>query len=281
MGMNLVNTMAPLAAAVQAAPADLPAVPRPADSEAQPLDYAVLPYTVAVVDELIFSKAEAADYVVPDGGTSNINIGSMSAGDTMSVASGGTGVIGSMDVTVTSSAYSSSYSSEYQSGGTATAGYTSAYSGVSYNFGTSGTQVITDGGTGIIESNLGGTQVVDAGGSGHVGSLGAQVTSYINGYMDGHSHYINNTAYSSSNEELVFSKNGGTQVINNGGTGTIDINDGGTQLIASVGRGHIGTLGMMLSSASGVYSSSYDSGNGGTALYSGGSAYMSSVAGGV
>ena len=270
MGMNLVNTVAPLAVAIKTAPEALPAVPRPAKSEAQPLDYAVLPHTVAIVDELIFSKAEAADYVVPGGGSASASIGSMSGEDTMSVGNGGTGVIGSMDVTVTSSAFSVSNSGEYSSGGTATAGYTSGSSGNTYSFGTGGTQVITDGGTGIIESNLGGTQVVNSGGSGHIDSLSAQLTSDTSSYMTCGSNYINGSANSGNSDNPSYSKNGGVQVVNSGGTGTIGTNEGGTQVIASGGSGHIGTLGTIMSSGYGQASSSYTSADGGTTLYTSG-----------
>lgn len=61
MGMNLVNATAPLAvlaAAEQAVP-PMPSVPR---SEEKPLEYAVLPQLLDIVDKAVFGQAEAADY---------------------------------------------------------------------------------------------------------------------------------------------------------------------------------------------------------------------------
>ena len=52
MGMNLVNTVAPLAV--------LGAAPQPARSEAEPLDYAVLPQLADMVARAMFARAEAA-----------------------------------------------------------------------------------------------------------------------------------------------------------------------------------------------------------------------------
>lgn len=60
MGINLVNAAAPLAA-LATAEQMAPAV-QPRRSEAEPLDYVMLPRLADVVDRAIFARAEATDY---------------------------------------------------------------------------------------------------------------------------------------------------------------------------------------------------------------------------
>ena len=87
MGMNLVNTVAPLAVLV-AAEQKLGAVPQqPARSEAEPLDYAVLPQLADMVDRAIFARAEAANY---DGNASGASMGD---GDTQTITAGQSGTV--------------------------------------------------------------------------------------------------------------------------------------------------------------------------------------------
>ncbi|WP_306667619.1 hypothetical protein, partial [Phascolarctobacterium faecium] len=71
MGMNLVNTVAPLAALV-GAEQKLSAVPQPVRSEAEPLDYAILPQLADAVDNLVFARAYASSY---DGNASVADMG--------------------------------------------------------------------------------------------------------------------------------------------------------------------------------------------------------------
>ena len=81
MGMNLVNTVAPLAA-LATAEQKLGAAAQPVRSEAEPLDYAVLPQLADAVERVIFARAEAADY---DG---NASVASMGNGDTQTITAG-------------------------------------------------------------------------------------------------------------------------------------------------------------------------------------------------
>ena len=60
MGMNLVNTVAPMAALAAAEPQTQ--MPQPAASEAQPLDYAVLPQALDYLDRAVFATAEATSH---------------------------------------------------------------------------------------------------------------------------------------------------------------------------------------------------------------------------
>ena len=88
MGMNLVNTTAPvaaLAAAEQITPTN-----QPLRSEAAPLDYAVLPQLADVVDRAIFARAEAADY------SGNASVAVMTKGDTQTITSGQNGIVSVM-----------------------------------------------------------------------------------------------------------------------------------------------------------------------------------------
>ena len=88
MGLNLVNTMTPMAMAMQSLPEGAQALPVQ-QTEAQPLDYAVLPHTVEFVDSVIFSKAEAySSYYVNSGETSNIS--NISEEEYLNINSGGT-----------------------------------------------------------------------------------------------------------------------------------------------------------------------------------------------
>lgn len=126
MGMNLVNTVAPLAVLV-AAEQKLGAAPQPARSEAEPLDYAVLPQLADMVDRAMFARAEAAtDY---DG---NASVASMGDGDTQTITAGQSGTVDVM------SGYSNSCVQIISAGGTGTVS-TLADSGEQFIFSGSGT----------------------------------------------------------------------------------------------------------------------------------------------
>ena len=94
MGLNLVNTMTPMAMAMQSLPEEAAVLPMQ-QSEAQPLDYAVLPHTVEFVDSIVFSKAEAANYVIGTGQTSTVD--TMVSGDRMNISTGGIGSVTNMN----------------------------------------------------------------------------------------------------------------------------------------------------------------------------------------
>ena len=89
MGMNLVNTVAPLAV-LATAEQKMSVVPQPLRSEAEPLDYAVLPQLADVVDRAIFARTEAADY---DG---NASVTDMVDGDSQTITAGQSGTVSTM-----------------------------------------------------------------------------------------------------------------------------------------------------------------------------------------
>ena len=105
MGMNLVNTVAPLAV-LATAEQKMSVVPQPVRSQAEPLDYAVLPQLADVVDKLVFAKAYARIYdgnasvaVMHDGDTQNNYAGQNAIVSTMSGGHqeiGGTGTVSTM-----------------------------------------------------------------------------------------------------------------------------------------------------------------------------------------
>ena len=139
MGMSLVNTVAPMAAAAQAEP--LPQLPRPAAGEARPLDYAVLPQVLDYLDRAVFATAEAEELA----GSGNFS--SMGSGDIQNISSGQSGTVGVMN----------GGSQVIYSGGTGSAGVINS----------GGTQSIRGGiGTANIISN--GAQYISSGGSGTV-----------------------------------------------------------------------------------------------------------------
>ncbi len=107
MGMSLVNTVTPVAAAMQNVPKQLDAVPVPTQTEAKPLEYTFLPHTLDFVENLVFGKAEAKD--IPAGKVDKLEKGDemkVSAGEVGSIKvnegsqyifSGGTGLIDTMN----------------------------------------------------------------------------------------------------------------------------------------------------------------------------------------
>lgn len=261
MGMNLVNTMSPLALAAQA-PVQPEAV-RPAP-QAQPLEYTVLPQVLQAVEGMVFARAEAApqNITVNDGESSSAD--SFNAGDAMSINSGGTGIIETMN----------SGSQYISSGGigsieTMNSGGQGILSGATGSIATmnSGVQNISSGGgTGIIGTVINGSQYVITSGYGSIGILngsnglqeiymsGVGVIGTMNdglqyeygggtciiGTMEGgaqrgwlvHIDTINNGSQEinmSSGVGSIGTMNGGMQTVNKGATGNIGIMNGGSQ----------------------------------------------------
>lgn len=62
MGINLVNTVAPVAAAAKNAPKQMEPLTIPPQNAAKPLEYTVLPQALQCVESVVFGKAEAKDY---------------------------------------------------------------------------------------------------------------------------------------------------------------------------------------------------------------------------
>ncbi len=254
MGMNLVNTMSPLALAAQA-PLQPEAV-RPAP-QAQPLEYTVLPQALQAVEGMVFARAEAApqNITVNDGESSSAD--SFSAGDAMSINSGGTGSIGTMN----------GGSQNINSGGVGSVGIKNG-----------GTQIISSGGTGIIDvMNSGGGQYISSGGTGIIGTVNTNFYQSISSayasigilnHRDGVQQVIGGTGnIGTMNDGTQFGYAGGTCIIgtmeggiqrgslayidtiNNGlqeiypsGVGSAGTMNGGTQEVAKGGTGNIGIM---------------------------------------
>lgn len=211
MGINLVNSMAPMAMAAQKLPAEGELQVQP-QSEAKPLEYTVLPQTLNFVENLVFGKAEAGEsYYV--GAKYSETTSSLGPNGRMDV-DGGTGTVESMN-------------GGYQSvrgGGTGyimvqNDGRQDIYKGATGIIGVmhAGTNVVS-GGTGMVETMNGGTQFISAGAIGEVGT------------MNGGSQYI-----FEDSKAVVRIMSGGMQAITAGGTGKVESLQGGTQRIVNGG----------------------------------------------
>ena len=208
MGMNLVNTVAPLAV--------LGAAPQPARSEAEPLDYAVLPQLADMVARAMFARAEAATEY--DG---NASVASMVSGDGQTITAGQSGTVSTM----------SGGRQNVSSGGSGT---------VIINNG--GYQTISSGGSGTISTMFYGGQNISSG-------VGTVIT--MNDGAQGISNGGSGTAITmNSGNQVIFSggegtvstMNGGYQEINDGGTGTVSTMSGGMHIIYSGGAGTVNTM---------------------------------------
>ena len=239
MGMNLVNTVAPLAV-LAGAEQKLGAAPQPARSEAEPLDYAVLPQLADMVDRAIFARAEATEY---DG---NASVASIGSGDTQTITAGQSGI-----VDMITGVYGSGGKQIISSGGTGTV---STLNGEWYY----GEQEISSGGMGTVITLNGGAQEISSGGSGTV------IT------MNGGSQFI----YRDGATGTVSTMNCGTQSIL-GGAGTVSTMSGGTQDIAKRKLGTVITMsgGTQIIAGSGVVSAL----NGGTQIISSGGKSLNTV----
>lgn len=220
MGMNLVNTTAPvaaLAAAEQITPTN-----QPLRSDAAPLDYAVLPQLADVVDRAIFARAEATDY------SGNASVATMVKGDTQTITSGQNGIVSVMSGDVNGAGLQT-----ISSGGTGT---------VSKMDG-GGTQFVSSGGIGTVIDMNGGYQTVYEGGTGKVETMdGLQ---YISGGV-GSVGTMNGNAGQfiySGGTGMINELNSYQQYVNEGCTGIINImNTTGTQWISANAVGTVVTL---------------------------------------
>ena len=283
MGMNLVNTVAPLAV-LAAAEQKLSVVPQPVRSEAEPLDYTILPQLADAVDNLVFAKAYATSY----DGTAHVSV--MVSGDMQIITANQSGTVDTMlDGTQVISR-----------GGMGTVDTMS-----------SGKQYIYDGGTGIVNTlndgwlmvQSGGKSIVDimSGGAQKLNDIGiVSVNTMHGGYqsiasgictvdiMSGGAQSVGskgkgtvNTMHGgyqvisgSSAAGTVNTMFGGAQSVGIGGKCTVDIMSGGKQFISYGGIGTVNTMfgGTQLVSSSGTALDTVIAGgtqlvsNGGTAL---------------
>ena len=161
MGMNLVNTVAPLAA-LAGAEQKLVAAPQPARSEAEPLDYAVLPQLADMVDRAIFARAEATEY---DG---NASVASMVSGDGQNITAGQSGTVstmngGTQNISIGGSGTVSTMNGAQQNIASGGVGTVSVMN--------SGLQYIFSGGKGTVSTMKIGLQNIFSGGSGTVSTI--------------------------------------------------------------------------------------------------------------
>lgn len=270
MGMNIVNSLSPLALTVKA---DVPA--SYAKVDLKPLEYSALPIAMQAAENLLFAKAEAQPIIVDSGITTSVS--NISSGENMSVLNGGSGL--ARGLYGSQSIFSGGYGSAetvadggvqiVSSGGSGDInlgrdnGTQIIYgkgSGKALNSG--GTQIVTgDGGSGKVwHINNGGKQIISDGGfgsaeviNGFPGSGGEQVINGGSGRAgDVYGTQIINSGYGSASNinkqgsQIINGGQGavsninssGTQIVN-GGNGTVSkINDGGTQIV-NKGNGRV------------------------------------------
>ena len=229
MGMNLVNTMSPLALAAQA-PVQPEAV-RPAP-QAQPLEYTVLPQVLQAVEGMVFARAEAATTVtISDGQSSSVE--SWGGNDWMSVLTGGTGIIGTMNGKAIQ---------WINDGGTGIIGTLNGGQQFSEDSATLVASVMNGGyqgvgeGTGSVGTMYGGSQgISDDAGSGSIGVMNGGEQNVLKGsgsigVMNSGTQIIGNR--NGGGTGIIYSLNGGMQILSNGTAKDTTIN-GGTQLVQS------------------------------------------------
>lgn len=264
MGMNLVNTMSPLALAAQA-PLQ-PEAMRPAP-QAQPLEYTVLPQVLQAVEGMVFARAEAAQSItVNSGETSSFESWGSGWDDEMNI-SGGTGIIGTMNggfqnISSGGTGIIDTANGDYQniySGGTGIIGTmnaafyqtigSSAYGSIGILNSSSGTQEVSSGGTGIIGTMNDGVQYAYRGGTCIIGTMegGAQRGRLV--YIDTINNGLQEIHYSGVGSAGTM--NGGTQIVSSVATGNIETMNGGGQSVS----GGIGSVGILNSGYQAVYSS--------------------------
>ena len=266
MGMNLVNTMSPLALAAQA-PLQPEAV-RPAP-QAQPLEYTVLPQALQAVEGMVFARAEAATTVTIGGGQSS-SVESWGDGDWMSVLKGGTGLIGTMNGEAVQ---------WINDGGTGIIGTLNGGQQFSEDSATLVASVMNGGyqgvgeGTGSVGTMYGGTQgISDDAASGSIGVMNDGKQNVLKG--SGSIGVINSGTQIIGNRNgggtgIIYSLNGGMQILSNGTAKDTTIN-GGTQLVQSgIAQNNIVNSGEQIISGGTATETTI---NGGTQIISGDSA---------
>ena len=237
MGMNLVNTMSPLALAAQA-PLQ-PEAMRPAP-QAQPLEYTVLPQFLQAVEGMVFARAEAENITVDSGDTTSVP--TIYGGTTMVVNNGGVGIIEGM----------SGGKQLVNDGGigsivnfTSMGGQTVCTGGTGYveTLNADGAAQHVDGGNGSITVIISGLQSVYSGGVGSIETMNGGEQGIWEGV--GTIENMNRGAQNLSQDAYGYigTMNGGRQYVSRNGTGIIETMSGGTQdIISGDGVGIIGTM---------------------------------------
>lgn len=243
MGMNLVNSLSPMALAMQKCN-ELAAAPQPVQpqSEAQPLEYTVLPQALQTVEELVFAKAEAATSVIINNGVSNIDtVGILDDYRYVTVMDGAT-----CNVEVISNGEQEIYAATGNVGELKAGGNQMIYDGGTGSAGLlsseTAKQIISSGAKGTIEKINYGTQWVHEGAVSayiHTANGGTQLieenaSGYIYEFNGGYQDVAN--AASASAETV----SGGEQRIESG-KGSVNVMYTGGQYISG-GEGHINTM---------------------------------------
>ena len=226
MGMNLVNSLSPMALAMQKCN-ELAAAPQPVQpqTEAQPLEYTVLPQALQTVEDLVFAKAEAATSVIINNGVSNIDtVGISDEYGEVTVMGGAT-----CNVDVVSHGEQEISAATGNVAQLKEAGYQMIYDGgtgfVELVSGRAAAQIIYSGGKGTVEKMNNGTQLV------HEGAVSA----YIN-ILNGGTQELKENA-----SGYIYNLNGGIQLASNGAFASAEIVRDGEQYI----RGGEGTVNVM------------------------------------
>ena len=254
MGMNLVNTVAPLAV-LATAEQKLSVVPQPVRSEAEPLDYAVLPQLADVVDRAIFARAYATDY---DG---NASVADMVDGDSQTITAGQSGTVSTM----------SGGQQDISSGGTGTVS----------TMNNGGSQFVDDGGTGAVSTMSGGKQKMYAG-TGTIGTMsGGSQAVYEGGTAIVDKMLAGEQSIEYGGTGTVSIMSGGTQKVWMGGTGTVITMSSGVQTIHSGGTGAITMMSDGWQEISGGTGTVSTLSGGRQNAYSGGNATVSTMMNGV
>lgn len=246
MGMNLVNSMAPMAAAMQKLPAEGELQVQKPKSEAKPLEYTVLPQAFNYVENLVIGRAEAAEYDVASGQTSSL--AEMGSGDRMTISAGGIGTVstmsgGTQNIYLSGIGTVDTMSSGYQfvfNKGTAyidtlNDGYQTLSGGTgAVNIMNDGHQNIYSGGTGNVSIISGGTQNVYN--SGIINMMSGGTQNIFSGGTGIVSNMDNGNQFTlDSGIGIIEVMNNGYQTISSGGTGTVSNMNGGHQHIYSAG----------------------------------------------
>lgn len=267
MGMNLVNTMSPLALAAQA-PVQ-PEAMRPAP-QAQPLEYTVLPQVLQAVEGMVFARAEAGELYQANGGQT-INVESVINDDIVYVNRNGTAIVGTaydgqMEINDGGTNYIDVMSGGFQNL------YPEAFGSIGIMEG--GSQHV-DRGTGIIDIMNDGQQRVS---KGYNNNVGTGIIGTMNGGMQEIKNDVGSIGIMNNGMQSVSAgASGSIDTMNNGmqsgaGNMSISVMNGGTQSLTSAATGNIGVMNdgeqQIKNSAVGIISSL----NGGTQILNGDSA---------
>lgn len=237
MGMNLVNTMSPLALAAQA-PLQPEAV-RPAP-QAQPLEYTVLPQFLQAVEGMVFARAEAENITVNSGQITSVP--TISNRDSMVVNNGGVGIIDDMGYAGRQLVNSGGIGSIVNFSNNGAQSVYSGGTGYVETLNAEGAAQYVDGGTGSITVITTGYQSVYSGGVGSIETMNSGDQGIWEGVgtienMNGGAQYVAKDA-----DGYIGTMNGGRQFVSSGGIGNIEIMNGGSQSVGTNGTGIIETM---------------------------------------